>query len=740
VDQLALLALVIAALPLVNFVLIMFSQRSLNERAHLIATPTLAFSFVLSLYIAWMKLKGAPASATYWSFDWIHLGRVPGFGPLVISQGVFIDNLTAILLVMITLISLLVHVFSSEYMKGDVRYARYYAYLGLFTSSMLGLVLSSGLLGIFMCWELVGFASYVLIGHWYERAGPQMASIKAFLVNRIGDAAMWIGIVLLFAEFRTFELRQIFSYINEGLPLTFSLLGLSPESTLTVAGILLFSGAIAKSGQFPLHVWLPDAMEGPTPVSALIHAATMVAAGVYLTARIFPMLTGTAMIVVASVGAVSSLFAAFAALAQTDIKRILAYSTISQLGLMMLAVGSGAVGTGMFHLLTHAFFKSCLFLAAGSIINAIHRAPDQIGEDTFDAQDINNMGGLIRRMPLTGWTFIVGGAALVGLPLTSGFLSKDELLSGVSAYGSLQQGSLAEWLPYVGIAVSGLTALYMGRLVFRVFFGAAKSTTIGRGIRESPMVITAPLVLLAALCVWFWYGKNPIDPAAGWALTKWLKTPGQVIPPQTAPSFRPRLERPDQQFAERESFGLNLLPAVASAPEVVAEPMPHQIALKQERERLGWQPSLYTLASALFGLLLSWLAFAFRPGIARALGRILRPILSTAKEGFFLDSIYRYVFVDSVLLFSRMISWLDDHVLDGFVNALPRVAVVLSAIIGWLDRYIIDGMVNLVGATVQFVGLTARSVQTGRIQTYMFWAIASVVVFAVVRYVLLVGI
>lgn len=737
-DQLVLLALVLAALPMVNFVLIMFNQRSLNDRAHLIATPTLAFSFVLSLYIAWMKLKGSPGEVITWSFDWIRLGLVPGAGPLTISQGVLIDNITVVLLIVITLISLLVHVFSSEYMKNDVRYARYYAYLGLFTSAMLGLVLSSSLLGIFMFWELVGFASYALIGHWYERPAPQMAAIKAFIVNRIGDAAMWIGIVLLFAEFHTFDLRQIFGYINEGLPVTFSLFGLSPESTLTVTGILLFCGAIAKSGQLPLHVWLPDAMEGPTPVSALIHAATMVAAGVYLTARIFPLLTAQSMLVIAVVGGVTSLYAAITAFTQTDIKRILAYSTISQLGLMIMSIGSGAVAAGVFHLVTHAFFKAGLFLGAGAVIHAMHKAMHANDDHSTDAQDICNMGGLMRRMPTTGWAFVVASLGLVGLPLLSGFLSKDEILAGVTAYGDLSRGTIAEWLPYVGFAVSFLTALYMGRLVFRVFFGQSCSSALYDKIREVPRMMTAPLIVLGLLCAWFWYGLNPVSPESSWALTKWIKTPGQVIPPQTAPNFRPRIG-PENESGH-EIFGLNVVPGTPSLKEGVTEAMPHQIALAQERHALGWLPLVVAFGAAALGLLIAWIAFLVRPSIANRLSRWFRPVLLPIKRGLYIDTTYRFALTDSVILFSRMISWLDDHVLDGAVNALPKLAVLLSAIVGWLDRYLVDGIVNLVGASVQLMGLTARSVQTGRIQTYMFWAIVCVVLFAAVRYVMLVGV
>ncbi|MEO6939384.1 MAG: NADH-quinone oxidoreductase subunit L, partial [Candidatus Kapaibacterium sp.] len=464
--QLILLSIVILGLSLLSFLIIIFNQKRLNASAHLVGTPILGLSLLLALYIAVKKLS-MPGTLT-WSFDWISFGDVPGIGPLVIKSGVMIDNLTAIMLVVVTLISFLVHLFSSEYMKGDVRFARFFAYLGVFTFSMLGIVIGNNLFAMYIFWELVGFSSYALISHWYEKPAPQNAAKKAFIVNRVGDVGMWTGLMIIWGNFHTFSFSEIFARISAGLPPTFSLLGLSPEATLTAAGVLIFCGAVGKSAQFPLHVWLPDAMEGPTPVSALIHAATMVAAGVYLTARIFPMLTGDAMLIVACVGGFTSFLAASIALTQNDIKRVLAYSTVSQLGYMIMAMGVGAFSAGFFHLTTHAMFKACLFLGSGSVIHAMHHSLHHLHDHHTDAQDMRNMGGLLKKLPITGWTFIIATLAISGLPLMSGFMSKDELLAGTAAYSSLQ-GGIASALPIIGFGVAMMTTFYMWRQVFMVF-------------------------------------------------------------------------------------------------------------------------------------------------------------------------------------------------------------------------------------------------------------------------------
>ena len=317
------------------------------------------------------------------------------------------------------------------------RFNRFYAFLGLFTFSMLGIVIANNLLMIYIFWELVGVSSYLLIGFWYERAAPQYANKKAFIVNRVGDIGMFTGIMILYTQLGTFQLTEIFDMIGSGhIPY-------GSELWLTAAGILLFCGAIGKSAQFPLNVWLPDAMEGPTPVSALIHAATMVAAGVYLTARIFPLLTGDAMLFVAATGAITALIAASIALVQWDLKKVLAFSTVSQLGYMVMALGVGAFSAGIFHLVTHAMFKACLFLCSGSVIHQMHHSLHHLHDHSRDPQDMRNMGGLRHKMPRTFLACLIATLAISGIPLFSGYMSKDEILAGAWAFRNVDPGFIA---------------------------------------------------------------------------------------------------------------------------------------------------------------------------------------------------------------------------------------------------------------------------------------------------------
>jgi len=735
--QLILLSLIILGLPLVSFLLIIFNQKRLQRNAHLIAVPILAFALVLALYIAYEKLK-MPGTLNF-SFEWIKFGIVPGIGPLAITSGVMIDNLTAIMLVVVTLISFLVHLFSSEYMKGDIRYARYYAYLGIFTFSMLGIVIGNNLFALYIFWELVGFSSYALISHWYEKPAPQLAAKKAFIVNRVGDVGMWTGLMIVWANFHTFDFKAIFERISAGLPPSFSLLGLSPEATLTAAGILIFCGAIGKSAQFPLHVWLPDAMEGPTPVSALIHAATMVAAGVYLTARIFPILTGDAMLVVACVGGFTSFLAASIALTQNDIKKVLAYSTVSQLGYMIMAMGVGAFSAGFFHLTTHAMFKACLFLGSGSVIHAMHHSLHHLHDHHTDPQDMRNMGGMLKKMPITGWTFIVATLAISGIPLTSGFMSKDEILSGAAAYGTLQ-GGIARALPIIGFGVALMTAFYMWRQVFMVFFGKPRNEKIYEHVHESPKAMTAPLIMLAVLSLWFWYGANPIDPANGWFMKKWVPTVAQIIPASTAPRFgaaevsmhtaavQPRIDEVQAHTCVPE----NPMTAQVEAHEL----MPHQEVLEQKTKDVAGMGMLISVFVALTGITLAWFMYLKNTTLADNLARTFRPLYNFSLNKWYIDEFYEYAVVGTFMLIARSCGWFDTHVVDGAVNGVGKVTVAFSYIVGWFDKYVVDGLVNLSAGVTQFFGMMFRSVQTGKVQTYMVWTLACIVIlFVVVRFV-----
>jgi NADH-quinone oxidoreductase subunit L len=737
------LAIVILGLPLLSFLLIVFNQRTLRTRAHLIGIPVMTFGVLLAIYTAYLKLKGLRTAAIEFNFEWLSFGNVPGVGEWPLKLGVMVDNLTAILLLVVMLVSALVHLYSSEYMKGDVRYARYYAYLGLFTFSMIGIVISNNLLAMYMFWELVGFSSYSLISHWYEKPGPQLAAKKAFIMNRIGDVAMWIGLLIIYASFHTFTLTEIFDMISAGLPESFGLFGMYPNDTLTLAGILIFCGAIGKSAQFPLHTWLPDAMEGPTPVSALIHAATMVAAGVYLTARIFPMLTADAAMVVACIGAITSVIGATIAITQTDIKRILAYSTVSQLGYMIMAIGVGAYSAGLFHLVTHAMFKACLFLAAGSVIYALHQVLHIRQDHETDPQDIYAMGGLLKRMPITGYSFIAATLALTGIPLFSGFLSKDEILASVNAYSSLQQG-IAVALPYIGFGVAFLTAVYMGKIVFTVFFGEPRWTELNDHVKESPLMMVAPLILLAGLSVWIWYGLNPVNPAKSWFIAKYVKTPGQIIPQSAAPRYvakakeiAPPAEVAQDIAVEQAEFEEELKAVEPKDAQVstVAQPlMPHQQALQNQTRHVALSSAAMSFGAALLGLLFAWLVY-HKPQASDALARGLSPLHAFSRRKWFFDELYEFLFVDTILLFSRMLAWFDDNVIDRVVNMTSKITMIAAKISGWFDKYVVDGVVNLMGGISQFFGLLLRTVQGGRVQTYIAMTLVGIVVMIfLVRY------
>ncbi|MDP8926226.1 MAG: NADH-quinone oxidoreductase subunit L [Actinomycetota bacterium] len=462
--------LIIAAIPglplLVFFVLTLFG-RYLKEGAQFVAIFGVATSLVFSCFALFFVLRGdGPID---FAVNWIDLGEGGSF-----QMGVYIDGLAAMMLVVVCFVSLMIQLYSGAFMQGDKRFAWYYAVLNLFTASMLGLVLAPNFIELYVFWELVGLCSYLLIGHWFEKPSAAKAATKAFVVTRIGDAALFVGILMFWRATGTTSFEGITQAAQAGF------IG---GSLFTVAVVLVFIGAIGKSAQFPLHVWLPDAMEGPTPVSALIHAATMVAAGVYLVARTYGIFvqSETAMLVVAYIGGFTALMAATMALTKKDIKRVIAYSTVSQLGYMMLALGIGAFTAGMFHLYNHAFFKALLFLGAGSIITAMN------------SYNIFEMGGLRRRMPITFWTMVAAGLSLAGIFPFSGFWSKEAII-----------GSAFEEHFYVLYAMAlltvFLTAFYIFRAIFVAFMGEPQ-TEGAREAVESPGIMTAPMVILAFLAV-----------------------------------------------------------------------------------------------------------------------------------------------------------------------------------------------------------------------------------------------
>jgi NADH-quinone oxidoreductase subunit L len=514
-------ALAILCLPLLAFLLIVFVTRTNKMLSAWISIVCIAISMLLALFVIF-PAAGAGQTAQA-DINWLRLlppGAPSGTQPFL-TLGIWVDPLVSIMLVVVTVVSFLVQVYSRSYMiehgELDPGYSRFFAYLSLFTFSMLVVVLADNLLFLFIGWELVGLSSYLLIGFWYDRTArrgvhllpPWIAAKKAFITTRVGDVGFLIGLIILWNRGGTLQLSDLFSQASAhtGALFNASLLG---QPVLFWACLGLFAGAIGKSGQFPLHVWLPDAMEGPTPVSALIHAATMVAAGVFLIARTFPLFetVPAALAVVGVIGGFTAIFAATMGMATNDIKRVLAYSTVSQLGYMMLGLGAGSLAAGMFHLFTHAFFKALLFLAAGSVIHAV------------GTNDITEMGGLRRHMPRTYWTMLIGALSLCGFPLFSGFWSKDEVLGAVAANGNGILLALA-------IITVFLTSFYTFRMFFLTFSGqfrgpahgaveaghpeSTESETHEGGLHESDAYMTVPLIILAipAALIGFWGSPLP---------------------------------------------------------------------------------------------------------------------------------------------------------------------------------------------------------------------------------------
>ncbi len=474
----------IPLLPLVSFLILGLFGHWIKDNAHLVAVPAVVTSWLFSLLVFFDVANGHQTSFPL--YTWLTSGT------LDIHIGFSIDRLTAVMLLLVTTVSSLVHIYTIGYMRGDPGYARFFSYIALFTFSMLMLVMADNLLQLFIFWEAVGLCSYLLIGHWYERPAACSAATKAFVVNRVGDFGFMLGLLLVWYSFGSLDYQEMFARAHESAGDVINLLGpfggTWDVSVLTVICILLFTGAVGKSAQVPLHVWLPDAMEGPTPISALIHAATMVTAGVFLVARLAPLynLSPTAMTVVAITGGITMVVGATIALTQTDIKRVVAYSTVSQLGYMVMACGLGAYASGMYHLLTHGAFKALLFLGCGSVIIALHHE-----------QDMRRMGGLKDKLPVTYWTFVVGSLALAGFPLTSGFFSKDDLL--ISAWSS---GPLGQVLTVLGLVTALMTAFYSFRLVFVTFWGPSHvDPHHADHVHEPSSTMTIPLIILALLSI-----------------------------------------------------------------------------------------------------------------------------------------------------------------------------------------------------------------------------------------------
>ena len=596
----------IPLLPLLSFIVtILFGRNHIKDKAHFIAVPAVFLSFLLSVSAFMDVMNGEVININVYS--WIVSGSFN------VTVGFLIDQLSAIMLLVVTSISTLIFVYSIGYMHGDGGYYRFFAYLSLFVFSMLILVMANNYLLMYFGWEAVGLCSYFLIGFWFHKKSAADAGKKAFIVNRFGDFGFGLGVILIFITFGSLEYLEVFNQASGILGQTINIFG-TDVSTITLICLLLFCGAVGKSAQLPLHVWLPDAMEGPTPVSALIHAATMVTAGVFMVARSNPLfvLSETAMMTVAIVGGVTALFAATIALVQNDIKKVIAYSTVSQLGYMFLALGVGAFSAGIFHLYTHAYFKALLFLASGSVIHALH-----------DEQNMQKMGGLKKYMPVTYWVFILATLSITGIPGFAGFFSKDEIL-----WRAYLGGDLGRFLWFLGTAAALMTAFYSWRLIFLTFHGKFRGTEEQeRHLHESPRVITVPLIFLAVGAV-----------AAGWV----------GIPPI---------------FMEHgDKIGEFLAP-------VLGHPKGHGT---HAQEAFVMSASIVV---AVVGLFIAFIMYIKKTDLPEKLGSAFQPVYKLLFNKYWIDELYSKTLVQPVIKASEKIilGIVDTKIIEGIVNGVPNL-------------------------------------------------------------------
>lgn len=722
--------------PLGAFVVEFVLMRALGRLNAYLATAAIAASCVLSAvgFVGYLrahpgmlaehgaKVEHPDPGPWTLSTEWVALGAglgEAGAPALRIPLGIHIDGLAATMFLMVTFVATLIHVYSMGYMAGDPGYPRFFAFLSLFCFSMLGLVASASIFLVFVFWELVGLCSYLLIGYWYREKPNTDAANKAFIVNRVGDAGMIVGLGLLWSSLGTFSIAEINRSLRgedgrlhvvtaddgtpqaelrdraTGRPVLDPVSGAPrrmPTWLLALAGLGVFAGCMGKSAQFPLHVWLPDAMAGPTPVSALIHAATMVAAGVYLVGRFYPLFTDAVLLYIAYTGAATLLIGATIAMVQTDYKKVLAYSTVSQLGFMMLGLGVGGWAAGLFHLLTHASFKALLFLGAGSVHHAVH------------TYEMAPLGGLYPKMRVTAITMLLGTLAIAGCPFFSGFYSKDAILGNALHFAIHQPGPGGlNWLLFV-VPVLGamLTAFYMFRMWFLIFDGrprgypapaVAEDTEHAPGpahhgspfdhAHESPGIMTWPLILLAVPTV-----------AAGW--------PVVVVP---GVGFEPLLEQLLAAGAPRRAVTLGAL----------------------EYWAIGGSLLIFAAGAALgAGYYSRWRVFSPEAGAAR-----FGPLYRFFVNKWYFDDLYRRIFVRPVLGLAALAGAIDKVIIDGLINGSAWFTEKLSEAEGRFDLGLVDAVVNLVGDMIYTLGDEGRRLQTGRLRNYlMVLAVGLVLLFA----------
>jgi NADH-quinone oxidoreductase subunit L len=649
----------------------------LKKLIDIICPGMVLLSFIFSAGAVWQLAQQTERIHQVIQFTWIagmpfHManGHIASFQA---DWGFLLDPLSSVMILVVTGIGFLIHVYSTGYMAHDNGYYRFFGYLNLFVFFMLMLVLANNYALLFVGWEGVGLCSYLLIGFYFHKKSAADAGKKAFVVNRVGDAGFVLGMLLMLSVLGTVRFTDVNALLRSG--------NFAPEihgfGVLSVMAVLMFFGATGKSAQIPLYVWLPDAMEGPTPVSALIHAATMVTAGVYMVARSAALfqLTPSTSTVVATVGAFTAILAATIALVQNDIKRVLAYSTVSQLGYMFLALGVGAYWVAIFHLFTHAFFKALLFLCSGSVIHAMG------GE-----QDMRHMGGLKNKIPITHWTMFVGSVAISGIPGLAGFFSKDEILW--QAYSS-PLGS--NFLYIIGLVTAGLTAFYMWRMMNLTFYGKSRvKPEVAAHIHESPASMTVPLSLLAL----------------GSVLAGWLGVP--KVWTLFGESWR--------------GFEHWLEPAFASAAVVAAKEGAHDASVE-------WALMGVSVAIAIIGIVVARYFYNNRPEIPDSIEKSIKPLHALCYNKWYVDEIYDFLFVNGLCKGGgTVLGAFDRNVVDGGVNGAGWFTRFTATVSMWWDTWIVDGLVRFTAFFVKMLSYPVCILQSGRVQTYAFFVVAGVLV------------
>ncbi len=700
----------IVLLPFFAFVLNSFIVKKFTKTAVTISCLAIfvPFIYALRIFIDFVFNKYSADYYIHKTFTWFDLSS--GSQIFKVQMGIYLDNMSAVMLLMVTGVAFLIHLFSTYYMHDDPRYGRFFVYLSLFTSAMLGLVLSDNLFSVFIFWELMGFCSYSLIGFYYEKEGAGNASIKAFMTTRVGDVFFLLGIVALWTTIGSVTYVDIYKAIAENsLNSPVFLFGLGIPIA-TFAGFCIFMGTIGKSAQFPLQVWLPDAMFGPTPCSALIHAATMVAAGVYLSLRMYPLMdAGGLLEAIAYIGGITAFGAATIALVQTDIKAVLAYSTISQLGYMVLGIGVGAYNASLMHLITHAVFKACLFLSAGSVIHSLH------DHHTHTAvQEMPRMGGLRKKLPYTFLAMLFCTLAISGVPLFSAFVSKDRILGDALVMATRSSVYLIPAI--LGLCGAFLTPFYMFRMMFLTFFGEPRDADLFKHAHHETLSFNRniPLLILAVFTLGFWYSGSLTGQGIG----------DKVFPDSKYEWFQVLVEKPVlSKFTSRTTTPLDVPERKEFIESSHYDPERGFASEEEEHEvhHIHQMGAIASIIIALSGIFLAYCMYISKKFSPAWWTTTFSRWTAALRNRYYFDHFYVDVLIQKGLLqLNNFLAWIDMGLYDRYaVDGWSKVLTLFYSMSRWFDNIVVDSiLVDGTGISVRFFNIVLRTIQNGKIQFY----------------------